>query len=121
VVKFSVSAPAGCTFSKVLLQLTVGTSINNNSVSGGSFYLAANTSWTEGTVTWSNAPGTVGGALGTLGAVSLGETVTVPVTSAVKANGSYTFRAKNPSGDAASYFSRQGSSTLEPQLLVTCT
>jgi Calcineurin-like phosphoesterase/Purple acid Phosphatase, N-terminal domain len=120
-VKFSVSAPAGCTFSQVVLQLTVGTSINNNSASGGSFYLAASTGWTEGSVTWSAAPGTVGSALGTLGTVSLGETVTVTVSSAVKANGTYTFRAKNTSGDAAAYFSRQGSSTLDPQLLVTCT
>jgi hypothetical protein len=120
-VKFSVSAPAGCTFSHVVLQLTVGTSINNNSVSGGSFYLAASTAWTEGTVTWSTAPGTTGSALGTLGAVSLGETVTVTVSSAVKANGTYSFRVKNSSGDAASYFSRQGSTTLDPQLVVTCT
>ncbi|HEU5271182.1 MAG TPA: fibronectin type III domain-containing protein, partial [Jatrophihabitans sp.] len=34
-VRFSVSAPAGCTFSHAVLQLTVGTAVNNNSVSGG--------------------------------------------------------------------------------------
>ena len=119
--KFSVSAPSGCTFSKAVLQLTVGTSINNNSVSGGSIYSAANTGWTEGSVTWSTAPGTVGSALGTLGAVSLGETVTVDVTAAVTGNGSYTFRVSNTSGDAAAYLSRQASSTQDPQLQVTCT
>lgn len=120
VVKFGVSAATGCTFSKVLLQLTVGTSTNNNSVKGGDFYLADSTSWAEGSVTWSNAPGTVGSALASLGAVSLGETVTVDVTSAVTGNGTYSFRAKTASGDAAAYFSRQGSTTQDPRLLVTC-
>ncbi len=119
--RFSVSAPAGCTFSHVVLQLTVGTSVNNNSVAGGSFYRAASSAWTEGSVTWSNAPATVGGALATLGAVSLGETVTIDVSSVVTGNGSYAFRASTTSGDAAAYFSRQGSSTQDPQLSVTCT
>ena len=118
--KFTVSAPAGCTFSKTSLQLTVGTSTNNNSVSGGAFYRAASTGWTEGSVTWSSAPATVGGALATLGAVSLGETVTIDVSALVTGNGSYAFRVSNASGDAAAYLSRQGSSSQDPQLLVTC-
>lgn len=120
-VKFSVSAPAGCTFSHAVLQLTVGTAVNNNSVSGGSVFAAAGTSWAEGTVTWSNAPATVGGALAGLGPVSLGQTVTVDVSATITGNGSYSFRVSNPSGDAAAYESRQAGSTHDPQLQVSCT
>jgi len=104
-----------------VLQLNTGTSVNNNSVSGGSVYAAAGSSWTEGTVTWSNAPATVGGALAGIGPVSLGQTVTVNVTAAVTGNGSYSFRVSNVSGDAAAYESRQAGSTLDPQLQVSCT
>jgi acid phosphatase type 7 len=107
--------------SHAVLQLTVGTSTNNNSVKGGDFYLAdSSTAWTEATVTWATAPGTVGSALASLGAVSLGETVTADVSSVVTGNGTYSFRAKTASGDAAAYFSRQGSATQGPQLVVTC-
>jgi Calcineurin-like phosphoesterase/Purple acid Phosphatase, N-terminal domain len=120
VVKFTVNA-TGCTVSHAVLQLTVGTSTNNNSVKGGDFYLAdSSTAWTEATVTWATAPGTVGSALASLGAVSLGETVTADVSSVVTGNGTYSFRAKTASGDAAAYFSRQGSATQGPQLVVTC-
>ena len=119
-VKFSVTGTSGCALSKVLLQLTVGTSVNNNSAHGGDFYQAANSSWGEGTVNWSTAPAKSGSALASLGAVSLGETVTVDVTSVVTGDGSYSFRVSTTSGDAAAYFSRQGSSTQGPQLVVTC-
>jgi chitodextrinase len=119
VVKFTVNA-TGCTFSHVVLQLTVGTSTNNNSVKGGDFYLADSTAWAEGSVTWATAPGAVGSALASLGPVSLGETVTVDVSSAVTGNGTYSFRAKTASGDAAAYFSRQASTSQGPQLVVTC-
>jgi len=118
--KVAVDAPAGCTFSKVTLQLTVGTGTNNNSVSGGTFYLADSNLWTENSVTWANAPGTGGSPLATLGAVSLGETVSVDVTAAVTGNGSWSFRVKNSSGDAAAYFSRQASTSQDPRLVVTC-
>ena len=119
VVKFTVNA-TGCTFSHAVLQLTVGTSTNNNSVKGGDLYLADSTAWSEGSVTWANAPGVVGSALASLGPVSLGETVTVDVSSAVTGNGTYSFRAKTASGDAAAYFSRQASTSQGPQLVVTC-
>jgi hypothetical protein len=119
-VQFSVSGTSGCAISKVLLQLTVGTNADNNSAHGGDFYRAASSSWGEGTVTWSTAPAKVGSPLASLGAVSLGETVAVDVTSVVTGDGSYSFRVSTASGDAAAYFSRQGSTTQAPQLVVTC-
>jgi chitodextrinase len=120
VVKFSVTGTSGCAMSKVLLQLTVGTGANNNSAHGGDFYSATSSSWTEGSVTWATAPAKAGSALASLGTVSLGETVTVDVSSVVTGDGSYSFRVSSASGDAAAYFSRQGSTTQAPQLVVTC-
>jgi len=52
--------------------------------------------------------------------VALGETVSVDVTSAVTGDGTYSFRVKTGSGDAAAYFSRQGSSTQGPRLQLSC-
>jgi hypothetical protein len=46
--------------------------------------------------------------------------VTVDVSSVVTGDGSYSFRVSSASGDAAAYFSRQGSTTQAPQLVVTC-
>jgi hypothetical protein len=120
-VKFSVTGTSGCQITKATLQLTVGTSTNNNSVKGGDIYGATSTAWSESTVTWNSAPGVNTGVLQSLGAVTLGETVTADVTSAVTGDGAVTFRVKTTSGDAAAYYSKQGSTTQGPQLLVTCT
>ncbi len=119
-VKFAVTGSAGCTITHASLQLTVGTSTNNNSVKGGNFYGADSTAWSEGTVSWASAPAVLGSALASLGAVTLGETITVDVSQVVTGDGSYSFRVSNVSGDAAAYFSRQASSTQGPQLLLTC-
>ena len=120
VVKFVVTGTSGCTLSRAQLVMTVGTSTNNNSIKGGDVYLADGTAWTESSVNWSNAPLSVGGPLASLGPVALGETVSVDVTSTVTGDGTYSFRVKTGSGDAAAYFSRQGSSTQGPRLQLSC-
>jgi len=121
IVQFDVQGlPAGCTFSTVTLQLTVGTSVNNNSAHGGDFYGTTNAAWSQSNVTWNSSPQSVGSSVATLGAVALGETVTVNVTSLVTASGQVTIRIKNTSGDAAQYYSKEGSATLGPKLTVTC-
>ncbi|HET6210864.1 MAG TPA: DNRLRE domain-containing protein [Jatrophihabitans sp.] len=120
-VQFDVqSLPAGCTFSNVTLQLTVGTSVNNNSTHGGDFYATTNAAWSQSNVTWNSSPPSVGSSVASLGAVALGQTVTVDVTSLVTGAGQVTIRIKNTSGDAAQYYSKEGSATLGPKLTVTC-
>ncbi|HJQ01200.1 MAG TPA: DNRLRE domain-containing protein [Jatrophihabitans sp.] len=121
IIQFNVqNLPTGCVISNATLQLTVGTSVNNNSVSGGSFYGTTNATWLQSNVTWNSSPQSVGSPVGSLGAVALGETVTMDVTSLVSGTGFVTFRIKNTSGDAAAYYSKEGSATLGPQLQVTC-
>ena len=121
IVQFNVQGlPAGCTFSTVTLQLTVGTSVNNNSAHGGDFYGTTNAAWSQSNVTWNSSPQSVGSSVATLGAVALGQTVTVDVTSLVTGSGQVTIRIKNTSGDAAQYYSKEGSATLGPKLTVTC-
>jgi hypothetical protein len=71
-------------------------------------------------VTWNSSPPSVGSAVASLGTVALGETVTVDVTSLVTSSGQVTIRIKNTSGDAAQYYSKEGSATLGPKLTVTC-
>lgn len=121
IVQFTVQGlPAGCTFSTVTLQLTIGTSVNNNSTHGGDFYGTTNAAWSQSNVSWNTSPQSVGSAVASLGTVALGETVTVDVTSLVTSSGQVTIRIKNTSGDAAQYYSKEGSATLGPKLTVTC-
>ncbi|HEX4729517.1 MAG TPA: DNRLRE domain-containing protein, partial [Jatrophihabitans sp.] len=121
IVQFNVQGlPAGCQFSTVTLQMTIGTSVNNNSSHGGDFYGTSNAAWSQSSVTWNSSPQSVGSAVASLGTVALGETVTVDVTSLVTSSGQVTIRIKNTSGDAAQYYSKEGSATLGPKLTVTC-
>ena len=121
IIEFNVqNLPAQCQISNATLRLTVGTSVNNNSAHGGNFYATTNSAWSQSNITWNSSPQSVGGSVATLGAVSLGETVNVDVTSLVQGAGQVTIRIKNTSGDAAQYYSKEGSATLGPQLLVTC-
>ncbi|MEO7262977.1 MAG: fibronectin type III domain-containing protein, partial [Jatrophihabitantaceae bacterium] len=74
--RFNPTLPAGCsTVQSVTLTMTVGNSLNNNSVKGGDFYLTDATSWAQAAVSWNSAPKPVGAAFSTLGAVALGQSV----------------------------------------------
>ena len=120
-IRFAPALPAGCsTVTRVTLTLTVGNSINNNSVKGGDFYLTDSTAWSQTAVTWNTAPKPVGAAFFTQGAVALGQTVTVDLTGKVNVSAPFTIRIANTSGDAAQYYSKEGSATLGPRLSVTC-
>ncbi|PZR62030.1 MAG: hypothetical protein DLM71_07380 [Chloroflexi bacterium] len=86
---------------------------------GGTFTLTA-TAWSESSVTWNNAPaGTT--TVGTLGAVATGGWYELDVTSAVRADGTYSFRASSTSADGANYASREDTQGRGPQLVVTFT
>ena len=50
----------------------------------------------------------------------LGTTYTLKVTSAVTGDGVVSFRLTSTSSDGARYFSKEGSSTQQPKLTVTC-
>ena len=119
--RFNPTLPVGCaTVTKVLLTMTVGNSTNNESVKGGDFYLTDSTAWSQTAVSWNTAPQRVGAAVVSQGAVALGQTVTVDLTGKVNASAPFSIRVGNTSGDAAAYYSKEGSATLGPRLSVTC-
>ncbi|HST47975.1 fibronectin type III domain-containing protein [Jatrophihabitans sp.] len=120
-IQFKPALPAGCaTVTRVTLSLTVGTNTDDNSVRGGDFFLTDNAAWSQTAISWNIAPKPVGTAVFSQGAVALGQTVTVDLTGRVDVTAPFTVRISTTSGDAARYYSREGSATLGPRLSVTC-
>lgn len=121
VLQFKPTLPAGCaTVTKVQLILTVGNGTDNQSIKGGDFYLTGNSAWAQAAVSWNSAPQRVGAPFHSLSAVALSQTVTVNLTGRVNVFQPFTIRVGNTSGDAAQYYSKEGSTTLGPRLSVTC-
>jgi fibronectin type 3 domain-containing protein len=111
-------ATTGCSsVTSATLRLT---DYANGSVNGGDVY-ATGTGWSEGTVTYGNAPPR-GDPLASLGAVTSGTTYNVDVTEGVSVlNGEVAFRVGSTSGDGAHYYAKEGgTSAQKPQLTVVC-
>jgi hypothetical protein len=120
-IRFAPTLPTGCTtVTQVQLSMTVGSNTDDNSVKGGDFFLTDNAAWTQSAVSWNTAPKPVGAAVFSQGAVTLGQTVTVDLTGKVDVSAPFTIRVSTTSGDAARYYSKEGSATLGPRLTVTC-
>ena len=105
---------------RATLALTVGSSTDDGSVRGGDLHTTANANWSEGTVTWSNAPAASSATIGSLGAVTVGTIQTFDVTSALTGDGPFSLRLTTTSSDGARYFSKEGSATQPAKLTVTC-
>lgn len=96
--------------------------VTDASPDGGSLFAVSNTyfgsssQWTQSGLNWSNAPPINGTALGSAGAVSVGQWVEFDVTSAIAGDGAYSFALKNNSSDAAYYSAKEGSN--KPQLVI---
>ena len=86
---------------------------------GGDFHRVANTSWSEQTVTWANAPAADTTVLASLGSVSSGTWYEVDVTSLVQGDGVVSLRVTSPAANGAAYSSKEGTASLAPQLVVT--
>ena len=112
-VKFTVSGVQGGITSAILrLNVKQGTSLGPN-------IYAADSNWSESTVTWNTRPARLGGVRATVGAVSSGTTVDINVTSIVGGNGTFTFDLEGRTADAAHFTSREGSASLRPRLIIT--
>lgn len=109
--RFSISGLTG-TFSKVTLRMYANSSIST----GYTVRAVANTTWTESTITYGNAPA-MGTAIGTSAAVSTGTWTQVDVTKYVTGNGTYTLGLTSSNATALSLASRE--STYAPQLVIT--
>jgi hypothetical protein len=105
------------------LRLTVGTNTSDNSDRGGELRGAANTPWSESTVTWNTAPAAnTGPPVATITTpVALGATYLVDVSPLVTGNGTVTIRATGISTDGARYYSKDGNPpSVAPQLQLSC-
>jgi hypothetical protein len=112
--KFNVSGLTG-TVSTVKLRLFV-TDVSPDS---GSVYGVTDTSWSEGSIIWNNAPTIGTTALGAAGATTTPNTwveITLSPT-AVSANGVVSFALKTTSTNSSIFSSSEG--TNPPELVVT--
>jgi hypothetical protein len=111
------------TIAAAKLRLTVGTTSYDDSITGGDFRGAANSTWSETTVTWNTAPAANAGVpvASITTPVALGTAYLVDVTPLVTGNGTITIRASGNSSDGARYYSRNGNpASVAPQLQLTC-
>jgi PKD repeat protein len=109
--KFAVSGVTG-PVSSVKLRLFV----TDASPVSGSVYAVADTSWSEGTITWTTMPA-VGPVLAGPKGAPLGTWVEFDLTGTVAGNGTYSFALKDGSDNTAWYSSKEGAN--DPQLVVT--
>ena len=109
--KFTVSGVTGPVSSvKLRLFVTDGSSV------AGRIYGVADTTWSEGTITWTNKPD-VGSLLGNGASAPVGTWVEFDLGASITGNGTYSFALKDGSTDAAWYSSKEGANP--PQLVVT--
>ncbi|HSH59846.1 MAG TPA: S8 family serine peptidase, partial [Acidimicrobiales bacterium] len=111
--KFNVAGLSGpVTSAKLRMKVT------DASVAGGTIRPVADTTWTEGGITYNNAPPISPTALSTLAGVSNGQVVEFDLGSAISGNGVYSLALTSTDGsDSVSYSSRQGATP--PELVIT--
>lgn len=111
-IRFDVTGVTGTvTSAKVRLYVT------NGSSNGPSLYLTSNT-WAENTINWNNRPVPTTGMISNLDSMVSSTWVEYDVTGVVTGNGSYDFLLLPDSSDGVSFYSREGSSSFRPQLVV---
>ncbi|MDQ3870276.1 MAG: DNRLRE domain-containing protein, partial [Chloroflexota bacterium] len=113
--KFNVSGLTGRKITGATLRVYC---IDSSSV-GGEFRRVADQTWSEGTVTWNNAPTADPTVLGALGGVSANAWFEADVGSLVSGDGSVSLRASSSSMDGARYSSKEGAAGFAPQLVVS--
>ncbi len=110
--QFDVAGLDCATVERAVLRLNV---VDGGPDGGSVFHVSNN--WTEGSITWTNAPEPTGNALDSAGAVSVGQWIELDVTSAVTGDGPVSFALKGASSDIVKYSSREGGAS--PELAIT--
>lgn len=90
----------------------------DGSSSGGNFYRVSNNAWSEGSVTWNNAPAADATSFASLGTVAAGTWYEVDVTSLITGDGPVSLRMSSLSSNGADYSSSEGAAGFAPQLIV---
>ena len=112
--KFDVSGIGASTVSSATLRLFVV----DPSPSGGVVRATTTSGWSEGSVTWSNAPPSASSPTASIPKVSTGTWITVDVKPFVTGDGVVSLRVSSTNTDGADYVSKQGAAANVPQLIV---
>lgn len=94
--------------SEEILRATLRIYNVNDSSKGGDIYRVMDTTWTEETVNWSNAPAPEPVMITSLGSVAIYTWVSIDLTPVVTSEGYYTFRIATQITNAAKYASKEG-------------
>ncbi len=111
-IKFNVTGLAG-TVTNAILRLWVTDTTDN----GAAWYKITDTTWTQATLTWANAPAVNGSLVGDPVAVTVGTWLEIPVTAFITGNGTVSFANLPTSANAEKYSSKEGVNA--PQLVIT--
>ena len=111
--KFDLSGLAG----RQIVRARVRMYCNDASNNGGDFSLARDNSWSESTVSWSNAPAADAVVTDTLNDVLLDNWYSIDVTPLVSGDGTLSLRASSPSSNSGGFVSSEG--VNKPELVVT--
>jgi hypothetical protein len=114
-VKFTVSGIGNKSILSVKLRLYCV----DGSPFGGEFHQVTDTTWSEGSVNWNNAPSANAGILASLGKVSANKWYEVDVTSLITGDGTYSVKINSTNTDGAYYSTKEGTAGFAPQLVIT--
>lgn len=115
--KFNVSGLSGAVESATLRLYVTDAGPDGGSVYAVSNEYSSGGAWTEGGLTWNNAPAISGVALDSVGAANNGQWVELDVTAAVAGNGTYSFALRNGNKNIVFYSSKEG--VHSPELVIT--
>lgn len=110
--RFAVSGVTG-TVQSAKLRLYV----TNGSANGPAVYAAANTTWSETSLTWANRPGPAGAASDNKAAIAASAWVEYDVKPLLTGDGTYSFALVPESSDGLDMHSREG--VNKPELVLT--
>ena len=86
---------------------------------GGNFHRVVDNSWSEGTVTWNNAPAADPARVAWLGGVTNGNWYAADITPLITGDGTFSLRVDTASTNGADYSSKEGLAAFVPQLVLT--
>jgi PKD repeat protein len=82
----------------------------------GILYPVADTTWSEGTITWTTKPPVSGTAIGPAGPAKIGTWIEIDLGSTITGDGTYSFALVGTYSDAAWFSSKEGANS--PQLVI---
>jgi hypothetical protein len=112
--RFDVAGTGGRAVTSAQLRVYV----SNPSSRGGDFHRVTG-AWSEGSLTYGTRPAFDSAIVASLGAVATDNWYSVDVTSLVKGDGQVNLVSTSSIADGADYVSREGPTSLRPELVVT--